>query len=335
MCHMSRGFFAIARGLALFISFFALLNVLGDQLTPGFDANLWWIDLRALNHSFADTALIVFSVGMAAWAIFPSSRWSRAAALAGIALPTAAVICNIVVFFRLIAAGRIHAGMPVPLSALVLITLATIVWAVAQNRPRAAHPSNWSWIGATIIACAIAFPLAQMYCFGKTDYRQQADVAVVFGARAYGDGTPSQALADRVRTACDLYRDGLVPKLIFSGGDGAIDEPLAMKRFAISLGVRPNDILLDHQGLNTADTIANTARMFHDIGAHRILAVSHAYHLPRVKMAYQRTGLEVYTVPAHETRTLSAMPKLMAREVAAMWAYYLGPLAGQSLRERA
>jgi hypothetical protein len=38
---------------------------------------------------------------------------------------------------------------------------------------------------------------------------------------------------------------------------------------------------------------------------------------------YQRRGLEVFTVPAEERYTLTKMPILMAREVVAMWVYYL------------
>jgi uncharacterized SAM-binding protein YcdF (DUF218 family) len=59
----------------------------------------------------------------------------------------------------------------------------------------------------------------------------------------------------------------------------------------------------------------------------RVLAVSHFYHLPRVKLSYQRAGREVYTVPAKETYLLRQMPYNMAREVAALWVYYLQPLA--------
>ena len=188
------------------------------------------------------------------------------------------------------------------------------------------------WIALTARSCAasfivalLAFPLAQMYFFGKTDYRRNADAIVVFGARTYADGRPSQALADRVRTACELYRAGYAPKLILSGGpgDGAIDEPEAMRRMAMSLGVREADLILDSQGLNTHATVANTGSLLEKLGLHRILAVSHFYHLPRVKMAFQHSSQNVYTVPASEQYTLTKMPLLMAREVVAYWAYFL------------
>ena len=34
---------------------------------------------------------------------------------------------------------------------------------------------------ATAVVCVVAFPLAQMYLFGKTDYSRPADVIIVLG----------------------------------------------------------------------------------------------------------------------------------------------------------
>ena len=42
------GFAMIARTFALFVALLALLNLLGDLLWPGFDANIWWISFRLL-----------------------------------------------------------------------------------------------------------------------------------------------------------------------------------------------------------------------------------------------------------------------------------------------
>ena len=36
---------------------------------------------------------------------------------------------------------------------------------------------------AVVLGCTLCFPLAQMFCFGKTDYRRPADAVVVLGAR--------------------------------------------------------------------------------------------------------------------------------------------------------
>ena len=84
--------------------------------------------------------------------------------------------------------------------------------------------------------------------------------------------------------------------------------------------------MLDAQGVSTQATVKNTVAAFRHLGIGSALAVSHFYHLPRIKMSYQRQGWEVYTVPATERYQLSAMPKFILREIAALWVYYLRPL---------
>ena len=174
-----------------------------------------------------------------------------------------------------------------------------------------------------------------MYCFGQTDYQRDADAIVVFGAKANADGTPSQALYDRTHTGVLLYQKYKEPRLIFSGGPGAgaLSEPQVMRKVAISEGVPASAIVLDEKGLNTDATVDNTAAVFKERGIRTVLAVSHDYHLPRVKLTYERalagTGIAVYTVPAKESWPLTAKPYFMAREVAAFWVYYLRPLAGR------
>jgi uncharacterized SAM-binding protein YcdF (DUF218 family) len=190
-------------------------------------------------------------------------------------------------------------------------------------------PPGKLWPALAVCACcAFVFPLAEMLCFGKTDYRRPADVAVVLGCRVYADGRPSDALKDRVKTACQLYRQGFARTLLFSGGpgDGSVTEAEAMRRMAVQLGVKAEDILVDDQGLNTQATVRNSQAILAKLNASRVLVVSHFYHLPRVKLAFQRAGREVFTVPAKESYLLRQMPYNMAREVAALWVYYVRPL---------
>ena len=86
-------------------------------------------------------------------------------------------------------------------------------------------------------------------------------------------------------------------------------------------------VIVDTGGLNTQATVKNTDAIFQQLHASRILVVSHFYHLPRIKLAYQRAGWDVYTVPAKETYVLRQTPYNIAREVAALWVYYLRPLS--------
>jgi vancomycin permeability regulator SanA len=320
----------LARGLALFLGGFTLLNVVGSVRSAGFDANLWWIDLRLLPREIADPILLVSAACLVAFAIWPPiSAWRRWLTFVCLVALGIMALINTVQFYGLVARHAVHAGIPIPLSVLIAASVGLAATVCARPPPQRVPSRSLIPVLVVCLACVVCFPVAQMLCFGKTDYRRPADAVVVLGARVYADGRPSDALADRVRTACQLYRDGLASKLILSGGpgDGAIHETESMRRLALQLGVKADDIWLDQAGLNTQATVRNTEAVLARWQASRILVVSHFYHLPRIKLAYQRDGWDVYTVPAKESYLLRQMPYNMAREVAALWVYYLRPLA--------
>ncbi len=330
----SAGFFrrALPRGLALFLGGFSLLNLVGGFRSAGLDANLWWIDLRWLPSAPANALLLVSAISLVTFGLWPAlSRWRRRLTLACALALAIAAVANSVQFYLLLSRKTILAGVPVPLSLLVGLGLLLVL--VASLRPPAPGTNTGGLVPVLMVCgvCMVAFPLGQMFCFGKTDYRRAADVAIVLGARVYADGRPSDALADRVRTGCQLYGTGLIRKLVFSGGpgDGAVHETEAMKRMAIPLGVKAEDIVLDPAGLNTRETERNSGPILSQLSATRVLVVSHFYHLPRIKMTCQRAGLEVFTVPAKESYLLRQLPYNIAREVAALWVYYLRPLVGR------
>lgn len=315
-----------ARILAFFIGLFIAINLLGNVLWPGFDANVWWIHFpRRLPEWMAQGALAISAVALLAFTFRNRRRGQRsrftAITAAGLAL---IAFMNVASFYWLLAKGRIETGFPLPLSLVIcgaLIWMARSAWSEPQADEQAPR-----WIIATGgLSLFAAFPLALMLFFGNTDYRRPADAVVVFGARAYQDGRLSDALQDRIRTACELYRAGLAKRLVLSGGrgDGPITEAEAMRHYALTHGVRAEDIFIDNLGVNTEATVRNTTPLFQQWHAHRVLAVSHFYHLPRVKLAYQRAGVEVCTVPARQGRFLGQIPYNMAREVAAFWDYYL------------
>jgi vancomycin permeability regulator SanA len=325
-------FIAVARALALFGGAFSLLNVLGQLRYPGFDANYWWINLRPIEISVARPLLAIAAVLLVAYALRPRmSKLRQIYTLVLAALLLLSGAHNMVTFYTLLAYGKIHAAFPVAFSLFVVTGLIIIQAAVLQSRPNHLATNHLRLriiLVVTVMVCLVGFPLAQIFCFGKTDYRRQADAIVVFGARVYADGRLSDALADRVRTGCKLYLDGLADQMIFSGGpgDGHIHETEAMRKMAVGLGVPYHAIVLDRNGLNTQATVNNTSKIFERLAAERVLAVSHFYHLPRIKMSYQRRRWQVYTVPAKETYLLTEMPKYILREVAALWVYYLRPL---------
>ena len=95
-----------------------------------------------------------------------------------------------------------------------------------------------------------AYSKGKVYSAANVPVRR---VAIVFGAGLWRNGSPTPVLADRVTAAANLYFAGKVEKLLMSGDNRYVEynEPEAMRKLAIALGV-PNDaIVLDYAGRRT------------------------------------------------------------------------------------
>ncbi len=322
---------AAARGLALFIGGFSLLNLFARFLSTDFDLNIWWIDFRPAPAVVSYPLITLCAVFLLAYALKPQAGvWRRQVSFGLIALILTVVAWNIANYYALLVLHCFNTTVPVPLSLFVAAGLAVTGFAVHKNVSTGYSPGEILLAAATFATCVILFPLGQIMCFGNTDYREPADAIIVFGAKAYADGTPSDALADRVRTGCQLYNSGLAGKIVFSGGpgDGGVHETEAMRQFALGLGVPDEAIVLDRGGFNTRATVRNTTEIFRNMNIGQVLAVSHFFHLPRIKMSYNHEGYDVLTVPAEESYVLTKMPYLVMREIAAFWFYYMRFLTG-------
>ncbi len=329
------------RCLALWLGAMAFIDLLSARVAQP-DALLgWWLSTDSFVGWFRVLLSLLWAATLLAYAWQPRlGRARRFATAACLLLALLHASLDAVRAMALHADGAVPNPHRVPLSALLAAALALVLWGVLQSPPplpaarfRLAQLWQPSWWRARQLlgtaSCALLFALAQMVCFGNSDYRRPADAVVVFGARVYRSGTPSLALADRVRTAARLVRQGYAPRLLVSGGpgDGDIHEVEAMRAWAISEGVPAAAVVMDRHGLTTRATVRNTrSALGYRTGEGsplRVLAVSHGYHLPRIKLSYQQQGIAAYTVPARETRTLVKLPWYMAREGLAFWAHAL------------
>ncbi len=142
-------------------------------------------------------------------------------------------------------------------------------------------------------------------------------VAIVFGAGLQRDGSPTPILRDRVATAADLYFRGKVQKLLLSGDNRFINynEPGAMRRYALSLGVPHDALVLDYAGRRTYDTCYRARAIF---GVREALLVTQRFHLARAVYTCRALGVNAIGVPA-DRRRYPTLPYLYwnAREVLA------------------
>jgi hypothetical protein len=205
---------ALARALALFFGGFSLLNLAGEWRLPGFDATLWWLDLRTLPLALARLLLASVAIFLIGFGVRPVMRtWRRRVTRAAAGLALFVALVNVAGFYRLLWQGDIQTGMPVPFSLFVAVAFVLILRSTLARPAALDSGCGWLRVSAGLAGCLVIFPLAQVICFGKTDYRRPADVVVVFGARVFADGTLSDALADRVRIGCQLYLDGYAEKI--------------------------------------------------------------------------------------------------------------------------
>jgi uncharacterized SAM-binding protein YcdF (DUF218 family) len=316
------------RGAALAIGLVAAVGLVGDAFRPGFDVSFLWISPGRMPAPLFKALLAVFSLALTGHALgLLRRRWLRVAGAAAVWLVALLAALDAIDFYRLLASGAISTPAVVPGSFFTCLFLAAL-GANAFGQGAAARSGRIARAAAFAVgsmAALAALPLVSMFTFGPTRYARPADAAVVLGAQVHSDGTPSLALADRIDEGVRLYREGYARTLIMSGDrdlDHGRSEPEAMKARAVEAGVPAEDVLIDEKGSNTFATVRNAAQWAQDRGGARILAVSHYYHEPRIKMLFHRRGIDASTVPARMTRRLVMEPWYIARETAAFWYWW-------------
>ncbi|MFA6131462.1 MAG: ElyC/SanA/YdcF family protein [Patescibacteria group bacterium] len=122
-------------------------------------------------------------------------------------------------------------------------------------------------------------------------------VVIVPGASVLRSGQPSDMLADRLLTAIDLYQAGKVRKFLLSGDHGRTDydEVEAMREYLLARDIPDEDIVLDHAGFDTYDTMVRAHEIFQ---LEAVLVVSQTYHLSRIIYIGENNDMEVYGVSA-------------------------------------
>src|SRR5690606_24650942 len=111
-----------------------------------------------------------------------------------------------------------------------------------------------------------------------------ADFAIVFGMTGW---------RRPLERALRLYRDGLVRRLVFTGGFNpriGVAEAEAMAAEALRLGIPQGDFLVDDKATNTAENVANARRLIDaDLaGPHSVILVAIHFHLRRVRMTAEK-----------------------------------------------
>ena len=163
-------------------------------------------------------------------------------------------------------------------------------------------------IGVTVAVIAAWLTSAiAVLVWGARDRAQTSDAIVVLGAAQYV-GRPSPVLRARLDHALDLWKRGLAPRLIFTGGTGVGDttsEAAVSRVYALSHGVPDTAILMENNGRTTRESLAAVSEIMHTREMRSAILVSDPFHMLRLGILSRQYGVEAYTSPT-KTSPISA-----------------------------
>lgn len=126
---------------------------------------------------------------------------------------------------------------------------------------------------------------------------QHADAIIVLGARVNENGQASPILKARAWHGFELWKQGLAPKIVCTGGVGryAPAESVAAAALLRGWGVPDAAILCEEVSTSTRENAAQAARLLPPHA--RVIVVSEPFHLWRARRDCAKVNLVAFTSP--------------------------------------
>jgi uncharacterized SAM-binding protein YcdF (DUF218 family) len=175
----------------------------------------------------------------------------------------------------------------------------------------------------------IVYAIYRITAQGGVDEARPADAIVVLGAAQYS-GQPSGVFEARLQHAVDLWKQGLAPYLIVTGGKLPADittEAATARAFAIAHGVPRDAILGEDHGRDTLESLDGVAAILRTHELHSVVFVSDRTHMLRVLRMASDMGITAWGSPTPTSPTdldPDRRWRSIAHELAGLAAYYAG-----------
>lgn len=134
------------------------------------------------------------------------------------------------------------------------------------------------------------------------EIKQPYDAAIVLGGVMNYDQDHDRLQfyrsSDRLLQAVELYKKGLVKKIVFVGGSGSVREPekkegTLVKRYLLELGLPSEDIIIENESRNTRENALNVKPILDkEIPNGKFLLVTSGFHMRRAMGCFRKVGLE-------------------------------------------
>ena len=179
---------------------------------------------------------------------------------------------------------------------------------------------GWTWRLLLVVLFWLVGVAAYITWVGQRDDARPADAIIVLGAAAY-DAKPSPVFEERIRHGIDLYRRGLAPKLIFTGGYGGVgarfSESQVARRYALRQGVPDKAILIESLSRNTHDNLRQASLLMQQHQLHDVIVVSDPLHMARALRISKELGISAVgsPTPTSRFRTFATRWRFLLQEV--------------------
>jgi len=199
-------------------------------------------------------------------------------------------------------------------------------------RQRALDVALLGIVAVVAVTALAGYATFRIWSQGYTDEARSADAIVVLGAAQY-DGAPSPVFRARIDHAVDLWKSGLAPWFVVTGGSAVGDrttEAAAAREYAMSRGIPASAIIGESSGTTTLTSLLGLQGLFTARGIRSAVFVSDRGHMLRVIRMAGDLGIEAYGSPTDESpsdATLAARARATLHELGAL-GWYL--IVGQS-----
>lgn len=152
------------------------------------------------------------------------------------------------------------------------------------------------------------------------------DWGIVLTGVALNDREPADRVyfhhgADRVTHAIQLYKMGIIRKIVISGGVGRLltsgrPEADDLASVMVMAGVPREHIVIENTSANTHENAVNVKNLLADVPGERCLLITSAFHMRRARACFDKVGLgadcfsgDFYTHPRYFTPDILLVPK--------------------------
>jgi len=160
---------------------------------------------------------------------------------------------------------------------------------------------RWGGRAALLAALCYVILFLWVYRVSRQDQRERADAIVVLGAAQY-NGRPSPVLRARLDHALELYRAGLAPMVVVTGGIGPGDRmsEATVGHKYLRAQLPDSAIIVRPDGRTTEESMRSVAEWMREREVARVLLVSDPFHMARLRLEARHANLVAFVSP---TRT--------------------------------